>query len=89
MGTMGGAFLGHLVHDENGQLLTGNLADYLSRRRQISEDPGDCTGELPVTKHPTRRQRRRRGRDHPEAGARPRTYYSAAARLGTGAVYPV
>ena len=26
---LGGAFLEHLVYDENGQLLTGNLADYL------------------------------------------------------------
>jgi carbon-monoxide dehydrogenase large subunit len=26
---LGGAFLEHLVYDENGQLLTGSLADYL------------------------------------------------------------
>jgi hypothetical protein len=26
---LGGAFLGHLVYDANGQLLAGNLADYL------------------------------------------------------------
>ena len=26
---LGGAFLEHLVYDANGQLLTGNLADYL------------------------------------------------------------
>ena len=26
---LGGAFLEHLIYDENGQLLTGSLADYL------------------------------------------------------------
>jgi hypothetical protein len=91
MGTIGGAFLEHLVYDENGQLLTGNLADYLiPAATDFSEDPGDCTGELPVTKEPARRQRRRRGRDHPEAGAHDHVPTTALPReLGTGAVYPV
>ena len=46
---LGGAFLEHLVYDANGQLLAGNLADYLIPTARLSKDPGDCAREPPVT----------------------------------------
>jgi aerobic carbon-monoxide dehydrogenase large subunit len=64
---LGGAFLEHLVYDANGQLLAGNLADYLiPTATDFSEDPGNCTRKPPVTKQPARRQGRWRGRHHPD-----------------------
>ena len=62
---LGGALLEQLIHDENGQLLTGSLADYLL--------PG--AGDFPVIRafalelqagaaQSARRQGRRRGRHH-------------------------
>ena len=62
---LGGAFHEHLVYDANGQLLAGNLADYLIATARLSKDPGDCAREPPVTEQPTRGHGRRRGRDRP------------------------
>ncbi len=62
---LGGALLEHLVYDEQGQLLTGSLADYLLPT--ASDFPnlrGFVTGRASVADQPARRQGRRRGRHH-------------------------
>ena len=42
---LGGAFLEHLVYDEEGQLLTGSLADYLMpTASDFPRDPRRCPG---------------------------------------------
>ena len=62
---LGGAFMEHLAYDENGQLLTGSLADYLhSDRQRFSKNPRFCDGVASVADQPARRQGRRRGRHH-------------------------
>ena len=67
---LGGALLEHLVYDENGQLLTGSLADYLM----------PTASDFPV--HPRRcaggEARRRTIRSAPRARARAASSRSAA-----------
>ena len=63
---LGGAFMEHLVYDEQGQFLTGSLADYLlptasdfpNIRAVVLEDPS-------LADQSARRQGRRRRRHHP------------------------
>ena len=62
---LGGAMLEHLVYDEEGQLLTGSLADYLLPT--ASDFPNlraIVTDELPLADQSARRQGRRGGRHH-------------------------
>ena len=63
---LGGAFLEHLVYDEDGQLLTGSLADYLMPT--ASDFPSIRVGGAGVeadAAQSARRQGRGRGRHHP------------------------
>ncbi len=62
---LGGTFLEHLAYDENGQLLTGSLADYLiPDRERFPEDSRLRDGISPVSDQSARRQGRRRRRHH-------------------------
>jgi predicted amidohydrolase YtcJ len=55
------------IYFANGQLLAGNLADYLiPDNDRFSEDPGGLARKSQVTKQPARRQECRGGRDHPD-----------------------
>ncbi len=62
---LGGAFLEHLVYDENGQLLTGSLADYLMpTASDFPKIRGYRDGIASLADQSARRQGRRRGRHH-------------------------
>ena len=66
---LGGAFLEHLVYDEDGQLLTGSLADYLMPT--ASDFPTSARSR-------SRRTRRRTIRSAPRARAKAASFRSAA-----------
>ena len=80
---LGGAFMENLVYDANGQLLTGNLADYLiPTATDFPSNPRDCPREPPLAQQPARRQGRRRGRDHPDRRLMANAVASALASFG-------
>ena len=63
---LGGAFMENLVYDANGQLLAGNLADYLiPTRDRFSAHPRDRPRKPSLAEQPARGEGRRRGRHHP------------------------
>ena len=63
---LGGALLEHFIYDENGQLLTGSLADYLMpTASDFPQHPRRGAGGEAVAAQSARRQGRRRGRHHP------------------------
>ena len=63
---LGGAFLEHLVYDENGQLLTGSFADYLLPTASDFPHIRSITLELkPCPNNPLWRQGSGRGRSDP------------------------
>ena len=62
---LGGALLEQLIHDENGQLLTGSLADYLlPGAGDFPSDPRLRAGAQAGAAQSARRQGRGRGRHH-------------------------
>ncbi len=62
---LGGAFMEHLVYDEQGQLLTGSLADYLMpTASDFPHHPRRGAGGPSLADQSARRQGRRRGRHH-------------------------
>jgi hypothetical protein len=64
---LGGAFLEHLVYDANGQLLSGNLADYLiPTATDFPQIRAIALENHRSPSNPLGCQGRRRGRDHPD-----------------------
>ena len=79
---LGGTFLEHLVYDANGQLLAGNLADYLIPTARLSKDPGDCAREPPVTEQRARGQGAGEGAIIPIGGLMANAVANALASFG-------
>ena len=96
---LGGAFLEHLIYDEDGQLLTGSFADYLlptasdfpqhprgrARGESLAHQSAGRQGRGRRRHHSGRRRHRQRGRRRARLARRAATRTAAVAAAGVGA----